>query len=432
MAEPVLTFPADFLWGTATAAHQVEGGNANNDWWVWEQAGHIKGGGSARIACDWWHRAEEDFDRAAAMGQNAHRLSVEWSRIEPRPGQWDAAAIARYREMLTALRERGLTPMVTLHHFTNPLWLLEQGGWTAPDVIPRFTRFVEKVVQELGDLVELWVTFNEPMVYVFQGFFEGVWPPGKRSPWEGIRVARHMVMAHGAAYHAIHRLQPRAQVGIAKHMRVFDPLRPSPLDNAVARFQDFLFNRLFLEALVDGVFRIPPRTYIPEAEDSQDFIGLNYYARDRVVFDLRSPTTLFGRRCTTPGAEVGPEGWGEMYPEGLYRLLKRLAAYDKPIYITENGVPDTAQMDRARFIVTHLAAAHRALQEGVDLRGYFHWTLVDNFEWLEGWTMRFGLIALDETTGERHPKPAAEVYAQICRSGGVSRELLERYGGVPG
>ncbi|MFQ5593687.1 MAG: glycoside hydrolase family 1 protein [Anaerolineae bacterium] len=413
---PTLTFPNGFLWGTATAAHQVEGGNFNNDWWAWEQAGHIVDGGTCRIACDWWLRAEADFDRAAALGQNAHRLSIEWSRIEPTRGKWNDAAIARYRQMLVALRQRGITPIVTLHHFTNPLWLAREGGWERPSVVEDFRRFTEKVVGELGELVKLWVTINEPMVYVFQGYFEGRWPPGKKNPVAGIRVARHMVMAHAAAYHTIHRLQPETQVGIAKHMRVFDPLTSSPLDRAVARLQDFLFNRVFLEALTDGVFRLPPRRRIADAIDSQDFIGLNYYARDRVAFDLRSPATLFGRLTTTPGAETGPSGWGEMYPEGIYRLLKRLSRWRKPIYITECGVPDTADMDRPRFLTSHLQEVHRAIQEGVPVQGFFHWTLVDNFEWVEGWSMRFGLIGLDVETQERRPKPAAQVYAGICQS----------------
>lgn len=421
---PDLAFPDGFLWGTATAAHQVEGWNFNNDWWAWERAGHIRDGGSSLVACNWWPRAEADFDRAAALGQNAHRLSVEWSRIEPARGRWDDVPIARYRQMLAGLRERGITPMVTLHHFTNPLWLANQGGWERPSVVEDFRRFVDKVVGELGDLVNLWVTINEPMVYVFQGYFDGRWPPGKNDLVAGFRAARHMVMAHAAAYHTIHQLQPEAQVGIAKHMRVFDPLGHSVFDRVVAGLQDFLFNRLFLEALTDGVFRLPPRRRVPEAVDSQDFIGLNYYARDRVAFDLKSPATLFGRLDTTPGAEIGPPGWGEMYPEGLYRLLKRLSAWRKPIYITECGVPDTASMDRARFLITHLQAVHRAIQEDVPVRGFFHWTLVDNFEWVEGWSLRFGLIALDEETQERRPKPAADLYAEICRANGLPEQRL--------
>jgi beta-glucosidase len=414
---PVSPFPDDFLWGTATAAHQVEGNNFNNDWWAWEQAGHISDGGSSQLANDWWRRAEHDFDRAAALGQTAHRLSVEWSRIEPAPDTWDETAIARYREMLCALHERGMTPMVTLHHFTTPLWLAEKGGWENPDVVEHFRRFTTYVVSALGDLVNLWVTINEPMVYVFRGYFEGVWPPGKQDALAGIRVARHMVMAHAAAYHTIRALYGDAQVGIAKHMRVFGSLRPVVTDRIVAAVQDFLFNEVFLAALTDGVFRIPPRRRIPEAIDTQDFIGLNYYARDRVAFDLSSPTTLFGRRTSTPGAEVGPGDWGEMYPEGLYRLLDRLARWRKPIYITECGVPDDADMERGQFLVEHLRAVHRAIGEGIPVRGFFHWTLVDNFEWTEGWSLRFGLIGLDESTGTRSPKPAAETYAEICRTG---------------
>lgn len=418
-AESLNRFPDDFLWGTATAAHQVESQNFNNDWWAWEQAGHIADGGSSHPANNWWSRAEDDFDRAAALGQTAHRLSVEWSRIEPVAGAWDETAVARYREILLALRERGITPMVTLHHFTTPLWLVEKGGWENPEVVERFRRFTHHVVSQLGDLVNLWVTINEPMVYVFRGYFEGRWPPGKHDPLAGIRVARHMVEAHAFAYRTIHAIQPNAQVGIAKHMRVFDPLRPVVTDRLVAAIQDSLFNQAFLAALTDGVFRIPPRRRIPVAVDTQDFIGLNYYARDRVVFDLGSPATLFGRLTTTPGAEVGPGDWGEMYPEGLYRLLMRLSRWRKPIYITECGVPDTADMERPRFLREHLRAVYRAIEEGAPVRGFFHWTLVDNFEWTEGWSLRFGLIGLDESTGNRLPKPAADMYAEICHSGAL-------------
>ncbi len=429
--DAVLRFPDDFLWGTATSSHQVEGNNANNDWWEWEKVpGHIKDGSRSGLACDWWNRAEEDFDLAREMGQNAHRLSVEWSRIEPKEGEWSGEAIARYRRMLTALRERDIEPMVTLHHFTNPLWLVEKGGWESEAVIPLFERYVTKVVEELGDLVTLWCTINEPNVYAYQGYLLGVWPPGKRSFRLCFRVLRNMVLAHAAAYRAIHRLQADAQVGVAYNMHLLDPADPSSaLDRLVAKVQDRLYNRLFLWALRDGKLRFPlgRGQIVPEAVDSIDYMGLNYYSRSLVAFDVSRPFELFGRRCIPEGAERGPGTWGEIYPEGLYQLLKQLSAYGKPIYITENGRPDNTDEHRPRFILTHLAAVYRAIEEGVPVKGYFHWTLVDNFEWAEGWGMRFGLVALNVETQRRTMKRSGQLYKEICQLGAITKGMVERY-----
>jgi len=212
------------------------------------------------------------------------------------------------------------------------------------------------------------------------------------------------MLAHGRAYRAIHRLQPRAQVGIAHAVRVFDPADPgSRLDRWAASIPDRIFNRLVLTAVTEGVLAFPlalrPRSgqalnrKAPELVDSIDFLGINYYTRDMVAFDASRPHELFGRRFYAEGVEMSDGGYGEVYPEGLYRLLKRMAAYGKPIYITENGLPDEDDDQRPRFILTHLAAMHRAIEEGVPVKGYFHWSLVDNFEWAEGWTLRFGLIS---------------------------------------
>ncbi len=231
MPDATFHFPPDFLWGTATAAHQVEGNNTNNDWWAWEQGeGHIKEGYRSGIACNWWERAEEDFNRAAELGQNAHRLSVEWSRVEPREGYFDDAALDRYRAMLRALRERGMEPMVTLHHFTNPLWLAEMGGWENPRAVFLFERFVTHVVEALGEYCSLWCTVNEPNVYVYMGYLAGVFPPGKRDFGAGMRAGRNLMRAHAVAYRRIHALQPHARVGFAHNLRFFDPANPgSPL-----------------------------------------------------------------------------------------------------------------------------------------------------------------------------------------------------------
>jgi len=427
----MLRFPADFLWGTATSAHQVEGQLAN-DWSEWERIpGKVKDGSNSARSCEWWAgRYEQDFDLARAMNQNALRLSIEWSRIEPTQGLWDGEAVARYREMLMALRERGIEPMVTLFHFTSPLWLAEQGGWENEAAIGYFERFAAKAAEELGDLVGLWCTINEPNVYAVYSYLLGLWPPQKRNLLTTLRVLRHQILAHVCAYRAIHERQPDARVGLAQSLRVFDPFRPhSSLDRWAARLQDHLFNELVLQPPASGVLPFPLgfNTALPGGADAQDFIGLNYYSRDMVSFDIGQPGLLFTRRFAKPGADFSMEGWGEIYPDGLYRLLKRLKQYDKPIYITETGVPDNNDALRPRFLLTHLTAALRALQEGVPLKGFYFWSLVDNFEWADGFAARFGLVHLDLDSGQRMCKRSAELYGEVCRTGVISREVVERY-----
>jgi len=427
-----LRFPPDFRWGTATSAHQFEGEQTDNDWSAWEGIpGNIADGTDASRACQWWAgRYAEDSDLAQSMGQNALRLSIEWSRVEPREGEWDGDALARYRDMLSALRARGLEPMVTLFHFTTPLWLAKKGGWENEAVVRYFERFVTKVVEACGDLVDLWCTINEPNIYAVQSYLLGIWPPQKRDMLATFRVLRHQLLAHAFAYRAIHRLQPMGRAGLAQHLRIFDPFKPnSPLDRWAAWLQDRLFNQIVLTPPVDGVLRFPLglNTRVPEAVDSQDFIGLNYYCRDVVSFDITQPGLLFTRRFPMPGAEFSMEGWGEIYPEGMYRLLKRLERYGKPIYITEVGVPDNDDSKRPRMILTHLAAVCRALAEGVPVKGLYFWSLVDNFEWAEGFSARFGLAHLDLETGQRTLKRSGRLYSEICRAGAITVDIVERY-----
>ena len=424
-------FPPDFRWGTATAAHQFEG-QLTNDWSAWEQLpGKIRDGTDSSESCAWWSgRYAGDFDLAQSLGQNALRLSIEWSRIEPREGQWNDAAIARYREMLGALRERGIEPMVTLFHFTSPRWLVESGGWESEDVVARFARFAAKAVEAFGDCVDLWCTINEPNVYAASSFLLGQWPPQKQSVRAFLRVTRNQLLAHASAYRVMHHLQPEAQVGLAQHLRVFDPYRPEVmLDRWAARLQDGLFNRLVLEAPAEGVLRFPLalNRRVPDLLDSQDFIGLNYYSRDMAVFNARNPGLLFTDRFPMPGADFSMEGWGEIYPHGLYRLLKRLQPYGKPVYVTECGVPDNDDSQRPRFLLTHLAALHRALREGVPIRGFYFWSLVDNFEWAEGFGARFGLIHLDLATGQRTVKRSGHLYGELCRAGAITAGMMEPF-----
>lgn len=427
-----LCFPPDFLWGTATSAHQVEGHNPHNDWWDWEQQpGRIADGSRSDVACDWWHRAEEDFERAAALGQNTHRLSIAWSRLEPREGEWDEAAAARYREMLSALRAHGMEPMVTLHHFTNPRWLAGDGGWANPSVVEQFKRFARRAVETFGAVVTLWCTINEPVVYVFNTYLAASFPPGRFSLGKALRVLRHMAYAHAAAYEVIHQAQPEARVGLAKHQRAFVPANPvSALDGWVASQRDYLLNRLFMVAVMEGRFLFPLGWGQRDESlmNRMDFLGLNCYNRDTVAFDVRVPQNFFAREVRGPDRPPDvPAWWGEPDPEGLYQFLKQFERYGLPIYVTENGWLDAADEHRPYHLITHLAAVHRALAEGVPVKGYYHWSLVDNFEWAEGLSARFGLIAVDWETQARTTRRSGELYAEICRAGAITPEIVARY-----
>ncbi|MBI3286861.1 MAG: glycoside hydrolase family 1 protein [Chloroflexi bacterium] len=431
MNDDTLAFPKGFLWGTATSAHQVEGNNDNNDWWDWEQIpGHIRDGHRSGRACDHWNRFEEDFDLARSMGQNAHRFSLEWSRIEPREGQWSRQAIEHYRRVLAALHARDMEPLVTLHHFTNPRWLSNDGGWENPRTIDLFERYVRKVVEELGDSVRLWITLNEPTVVPTLGYLLGRWPPGVKSLRRALRVMANMIRAHGAAYRAIHQLRPEARVSVAYNMILFEPLRPSfPADRWVAQVRDYFFNRLFLFALIDGRLRFPlgRGQHLPEMRRSLDFIGLNYYYRHRMAFDPRRPGELFGRSVPPVAWEEDLPWWvGDIYPQGLYRFLLELAGLGIPIYVTENGLLERGDRLRPAYILTHLAAAYRALAAGVPVRGYFYWSLIDNFEWADGFTARFGLVHVDFSSQRRRLKKSGELYREIARANGISRQVVQR------
>ncbi len=430
MAKATLYFPPGFLWGVSTAAHQVEGGNTLNDWWRWEQDGHIKDGSTSRQACNWWQDAEPDLDRAAGMGLNALRLSVEWSRVEPREGQWDEAALDRYRALVAALRQRGIEPMVTLHHFTNPQWFADQGGWeNARLAHSRFPRFVEKLVGALGDQVDLWCTLNEPNNYVLLGWMWGRWPPGHTDFGRAVRVTRNLLTTHAAVYRLIHDLRPDARVGLATHFVIFDPANPdSWLDRKAAAWQDAMFNGATLSALARG--RLPWRMrspFIRGVKGTFDWIGINYYYRRRVAFDARQSNALYGRLVIPEGAEVPVEGMGEVYARGLLRLVRRVAALGRPIYITENGVHDLNDSRRPRFLLTHLYNLWHALQFNLPVRGYFYHTLVDGFEWDYGYALRFGLIKMDPQTGQRTPQRSAELYAQVCQRNALDDEITARY-----
>jgi len=423
-------FPKGFLWGTATSSHQVEGANTNNNWYKWEQEGHTAH--KSGLASDWWGgRWKEDFDRAVEGGQNAHRLSVEWSRIQPAPDRWDEQALERYRTMLRGLRDRGITPMVTLHHFTDPLWLTEMNAWETNAVVPLFEKFARKTVEALQEYCTLWCTINEPNVYMLEGYIRKNYPPGKDNLKLGLVVLANMARAHAAAYRSIHEIQPEARVGYALHFRPQEAYHPaSPLDRFIRNLKFQAINMGFPSAISSGVMRSPVgRIRIPEAKGTQDFFGLNYYSVDTVAFDLRKKEELFSRSFFPEGTDVADAGMNSNTPEGFFWALKwAVREYPGlPILVTENGIEDATDRIRPRYIAQHIHAMWRGINFCWPVKGYFHWSLVDNFEWERGWTQRFGLWALDIETQQRTRRPSADLYAAICKTNALTSEMVQKY-----
>lgn len=427
----VLRFPETFLWGSATSAHQVEGGNALNDWWEWEEKGRVPE--RSGEACRHYARFREDFQIAKSLHHNAHRFSLEWSRIEPEEGRWDEQAILHYQEVLDALRENALEPVVTLHHFTNPLWLSRKGGWENGEVVEHFSRYVRHVVDHLGKEIRYWVTLNEPLVYVYQGYLAGIWPPGEKSFQKAVRVIRNQLLAHARAYRIIHAVAahqggPKPFVGFAKNYIIFSPCSPRSLADRLSTWvRAAFFNALYLKAMTTGRLFYPGVFFErhPELEKTLDFVGLNYYTRDFVHFGNLSLPEIFGTICSLiHHAQAGPRnvlGW-EIYPEGIYQAIREISRFRLPVLITENGICTDRDEERWEFIRSHLAQVHRGLEEGCPVIGYLHWSLLDNFEWAEGFRPRFGLTEVDYGTQRRMIRPSARKFADVCRTHELQKE----------
>lgn len=414
MAE-TLKFPQNFLWGAATSAHQIEGGN-NNDWTVWEkenaqllakkaekqfsqlspvwqeikiQAKDPKNYISGR-ACGHYHLYKEDFALLKKLNLNAFRLSLEWSRIEPKEGEFNQKEIEHYRKVLKTLKESQIKVFVTLHHFTNPLWLKEKGGWASKKVVFYFSRFAKKAFDEYQGLVDFWITINEPLVYATHSFLLGLWPPQKKSFSLCLKVVQNQIKAHKQIYQIFKRENPGLKIGIAKHNIFFEPFNPNSfLDRLSALSGRYFWNEWFCNKI----------------KDHQDFLGLNYYFHSRKKFPFKDKNE---------NKIVSDLGW-ELYPQGIYDVLKQLQKYRKPLYITENGLADRRDSHRAWFIQETLKNVHRVIQEGGDVRGYLHWSLLDNFEWDKGFWPRFGLVEVDYENLERKMRPSAFYYAQIAK-----------------
>ncbi len=420
-------FPSDFFLGSATAAHQVEG-NTDNDWTRWEREHpeRIADRSTSGLACDHYQRYRDDLTQLAALGQNAYRYSVEWSRVEPEPGRFDAAALRHYADVARTCERLGMEPVVTLHHFTYPRWLADRGGARSPDAPRLFARFASACAESFGDSVTWWVTINEPAVLAFMSHLAGKWPPGEVSVRATFSTLRGLLLMHAAAYRALHETANRrgwtANVSVAHAERRLLPKRPeSVLDRAAAPVPDYLFNRCFLRSCQVG--RLLPPLGLGERvgglRGSLDYLGVNYYCDDVVTFDVTEWRNFFGRHEGDKRHPQSSFGWS-IYPPGLRRAINDLwRDFHLPILITENGVADEHDELRPGFLIDHLGAVLDAIDDGADVRGYLHWTPWDNFEWAEGYTKHFGLFAVDRDAQTRVPKASAALYAGIC----ATREL---------
>ena len=416
--------PDDLLLGCATAAHQVEG-FLDNDWSRMEREHpeRIRDGSVSGIACDHHARFREDLGLLASMHHTAHRFSIEWARVEPREGRFDAAELRHYREVVRTCRELGMEPVVTLHHFSLPTWLADRGGVRSADAPALFARYAALCAEVLGAGVRWWITINEPGVLAVFGYLYAEWPPLDPSVGHFLEALAGMARMHAAAYRAVHAVAAaaghRPWVSIAHHERPLRPLDPrSPVHRAVAKLPNFIFNRWFLRACTTGRL-LPPVGHgqrVPGLRGSLDYLGVNHYAEERVRFNIRRPRELFAESVVPAGVPLSSFGW-TIDPATLRRAIEDLwREFGMPILVTENGVADEHDELRPAFIAGHLGAVRDAMDGGADVRGYLHWTAMDNFEWAEGYSKRFGLIAVDRDTMERTPKPSAALFAEICRT----------------
>lgn len=384
------SFPDGFRWSTATAAHQIEGANWNNDWWRWE---HTPGSGVAEPsgdACDSWHRWEEDADIVASLGLDSYRFSVEWSRIEPEDGFISTASLDHYRRMCEGLRARGVEPVVTFHHFTTPRWLADRGGWEHPDTADRFAAFSSTVAGRLGDVMGRACTINEPNIVAGIGWGYGAFPPGVRDWSRYPTVQGVFIDAHRKAVDAIRAAAPGVPVGLTLSMSDYQ---------AVDGAEEKMARRR----------RAQEDLYL-EATGGDDFVGVQAYTRTRIG----------------PGGELGPEegvpvlpmGY-EYWPQCLEATVRRaweVTGGQVPILVTENGIGTDDDRQRIDYLHAALTGLLRAIDDGIDVRGYTCWSLLDNFEWAYGYGPRFGLVEVDRTTFARVPKPSAQWFGEVARA----------------
>lgn len=410
--EKRLKFPAGFLWGTATSTTQIEG-HIDNEWTRFV----ARDGNTCGVACDSYHRYVEDIEWMGKLGVNTYRMGIEWSRLQSQAyAPLNRSELERYVDQLDRLNAAGIVPMVVLHHFSNPGWINRLGGWTNRETIPAFLDYTGKLVAALKDRVRLWNTFNEPDTYACCGFVIGEFPPQQKGRLGRFRrVIRNMAAAHEVVCHQIRQTGSglgMVEVGFSKNWTYFEPhTRFSPWDRLIARLTHAQFNRFVLETFLRG----------PRAR-AATFLGVNYYGRIRFHHcKPLVPTCGFSRdELALLGIEC--DDMLERFPTGLESALLSMARRSGlPIYLTEHGSSSTDEVFRERDLRENLHALHRALSRGVDIRGFYYWSLLDNFEWQFGYSKKFGLLSVDFNNAQRPRKlkALAEAYRKICQANSI-------------
>jgi len=401
----------------------------------------IEDGTVSGRAMDYWNRHDEDHALMAKLAYKGFRLGIEWARVEPQKGCFDNDVIEHYRRILQSLRSYGFQICLTLHHWVLPCWVADQGDWLNPDTVTQFLRYAKFVIEALGAFPAYWVTLNEPMVPAIMGNLFGKFPPQRHSIKAYRTVSRSYLRAHAGAYRLIHRLHPLApdgtpsKVGVAMAYPWIEPWNSPGPAGWYERFAAFIARRAAFDGW-DETIRTGKTHWIyggaaiAGIQNSYDYCGINYYMRASLKADGRKRNQYWIDDTQVPaGTKVTQMGW-QIYPEGLYRTIRSVwKRFGKPILITENGIADDMDAQRSCYIVEHLAQVHRALQEGIPILGYFHWSFMDNFEWREGFSKRFGLIAVqhDDPDLTRTPRRSAYLYSEIAKKNAITREMAEAY-----
>lgn len=423
-----LAFPNGFVWGVASAAHQVEGGHTSNNWSAWENTSypdgrpHILNNEKTGAACDHWNRYPEDIQLIQELGVSSYRFSISWSKVMPQIGVVDTLAVQHYVEVCDSLIKAGISPMVTLHHFEHPLWFEQMGGFEKEQNIAHFVQFSEVIYTALKDRVTYWCTINEPAVFVIAAYFDGHFPPGKKEPKLAAVVLKNLFKAHVAVYQRLKSLPDgeKTQIGIVKNMHQIDPMQEWNLfDRLISRTVNNGFNGSFISTFHDGNYRfyfptlVDEQEPMPEAPSTLDFVGLNYYSHNAMDFSLNLDEALKTRMY--PG-ETATDMTYTIYPEGLYRAIQEISVLGRPIIITENGIADEKDDRRGDFIRKYLYAVSKAIKDGYDVRGFHYWSLTDNFEWDLGYGQRFGLYHVDFATQKRALREGSKEFQRIVKA----------------
>lgn len=420
-------FPDGFLWGTSQSGHQIEGENFASDWWRWEQRpGRVAQDATSKEAAGFLHRYPADLDLARDFGHNAFLFSVEWSRIQPEHDRFDEAALDHYARVFDTLRQRNLEPVCVLQHVTLPRWFAERYGWHHNKAPKLFAHYAERVARAFAPHCQWWIPIREPMHWITMAYFYKRWPRSSRSINRARWALVNMGRAHAFAYRALHEARSDALVGPAIHARQFLPADPnSPWDVRAGRRVTWCCSRLYLDALTTGAW---PLSFFKDksVKDTTDFIGLSYYGRERVRFAWARPRQVFCQTVDASGKQVPPESY-EPDPPGLLDALRDISAYGKPIIVTANGIPANDDVQRCRYLLDHAPILQRALDDGIDLRGYFYRAFLDGFEWEHGYTRRYGLVHVDHRTQSRTPNPSAFLYKELCNTGTISPGAVARY-----